>query len=199
MAYTTAQKVASLINISATAILSDWIEWAQGLIELRTGIKYEEIAVQDELYDGSGNEELILKNFPITEVTKVEYFDEDNSEEWEELDSDYYKVYLDEGRIKFYDPDGDILDVTCFEEGMQNWRINYKHGYTTTPTEIELLATLIVADLYYKSVNHPSVVSSEHIGDYSVGYDNKSSIPIPEIIEKIFSQIGFTKTFIRGI
>jgi hypothetical protein len=199
MAYTTAQKVADLIGVSSTLIKADWITWSQGYVESRTGQKYSETTVTEELYDGTGNDELVLKNFPLTEVTKIEYFDEDESEEWEELEADYYKVYNDDGIIKFYDPDGDIEEIVCFEEGMLNWRVSYKYGHASTPAIIEFLTSLLTADLYFKSAGKPSVVSSESIGDYSIGYDSKTSIPIPELIEKIFAEVGISKTYIRGI
>lgn len=197
MGYTTAQKVADLIGLSSsTAIKSDWLTWADSYIETMTGQTFSETTVTDEYYDGSDLKELILKGHPITSMTKVEYRDED--EDWVEVDLEYIKTYSDEGIIKLYDVQSD-LEIDVFEEGIQNWRISYKYGYASTPKKVEFLATLVTADLYYKSVGRQSVISSEHIGDYSVSFGNNSVIAIPELISQLIRELKVNNNIIRGI
>lgn len=197
MSYTTAQKVADLIGLaSATAIKSDWLTYADAYIELMTGQCYNETTVTNKLYDGSGCKELILKDYPITAITKLEYCDAD--EDWVEITSEYYRLYEEEGILKLYDIDSD-LDISLFEEGIQNWRVTYKKGFTSVPKSVEFLANLVVADMYYKSVGKQSVISSEHIGDYSVSFGNNSAIPIPELISQLIRELKIKKVIVRGI
>jgi hypothetical protein len=88
--YTSASKVADLLGISSALIKSDWLNWADAEVDSRTGKSFTEQTVSNELYDGSGIDELILKNYPITSMTKVEYLSiQTPTEVWYELTSTY--------------------------------------------------------------------------------------------------------------
>jgi len=191
--YTTAQKVADLLGLSvSTVIKSDWLNWADAQVESRTRKKFTEVTISNELYDGSGSEELILKNYPITSITKVEYLSiQTPTEVWYELTSPYFRAYKDEGILKLVEDLTGVVDISCFEKGVQNWRITYKYGYAAVPAIIELLASLLVAELYYKSTDESAVVSSEKIGDYSIGYSTSGETvtSIPKLIDIIINDI----------
>lgn len=205
--YTTKENVVSLIGKSdPNIILDDWMDWADAEVESRTGKLYKEIEVSDEKYDGSGNDELLLNEYPIIEVIKVEYlYQYQPAEIWTELDSKYYRLYEDEGVLKLTPDLSGLSDINEFEEGVQNWRIGYKYGTVDVPKIVELLATLLVAELYYKSVTggeSSGTVKSEKIGDYAISYDvtgEEKVTNIPKLIAEIVEKIKQSDTYYEVI
>ncbi len=91
----------------------------------------------DEYYDGDGTNTLVLKQFPITEVSKIEEYwglDANNEETWTELTQGiYYQRLLIVDKVKI------VLDGYVFARGHQNYKITYTAGYdsTTLPKEIQ--------------------------------------------------------------
>jgi len=200
--YTTAQKVADLIGATVGDIKADWLDWADAQLELRTGKKFSEVTVTGELYDGSGKNELILDYYPVTSITKVEYLVEQTPiEVWAELSSVYYRLYAKEGIIKLVEDLTGLCDISTFERGVQNWKITYKYGATAVPKIVELLASLLVAELYYKSTGESATLASEKIGDYSISYNTgeETVTSIPKLIDMIVSQLKNTDFKIVGL
>ena len=200
--YTTNGKVANLLGLAdETVIKSDWIEWAEAELELRVGKSFDETIVTNEVYDGSGIDEMILNKYPITGVSKVEYLTAYHPiEVWEELSSIYYRLYAKEGIVKLVPDLSGCTDISSFGVGVQNWRFNYKYGYTSVPKEVELLASLLVVELYYKSTGQSDTISKEKIGDYSSEYgseDNTTSIS--DLIDVIIQNIKKGKFTVKVI
>ena len=101
----------------------------------------------EELYDGTGTNFLVLNQFPVTAVTKIEEYDgldSDNEEVWKELIvGDDYSRKIIKDEVKLY------LDGRTFCEGIQNYRITYTAGYTTVPAEIQMVCKKLFK-LYYE-------------------------------------------------
>ena len=192
--YTTAQKVANLLGICSTLIKPDWIVWADSQVESRLGKTYSEVTVVEEPYDGTDTDILVLDKSPITSVTKVEYLqDYTPLPVWYELIPTYWRLYAPAGYIRLIpDLTGTLIEIGCFEEGVQNWRVSYKYGYAIVPKLVELLATLMVAEMYNISTTGVSgSVTSETIGSYSVSFGSHSSetIGISPLIERVTAMI----------
>jgi len=201
--YTTKTKVAYLLNISEELIQDEWLEWAEAEVEEKTQKIFHEIVVTNKLYDGPGSDELILDEYPITTVTKVEYLTQyQPTEVWEELDDAYYRLYTKNGIIKLTPDLSGLSDIDEFEEGVQNIRISYKYGYTIVPKLVEFLATLLTAQKYQiYTTGGSGTISSEKIGDYSVSYDTAGDgeVKIADIIKDIVSQIKKTNFECRTV
>src|SRR5689334_20039722 len=131
MAYTTAQKIADLLGVDVSEIPAAYVTYADAMVENVLGRSFNEVTVTNELYDGSGTKELVLNNYPITTVTKLEW--EDENRVWHELSGtapdDEYVVYKDEGILKLkLLPGSDWFSLAdkreaTFECGTLNWRV----------------------------------------------------------------------------
>jgi len=132
------------------------------------GRRFKKTTYTDELIDGNGTQMLFTPQMPIISITSIYrhyVFTDDDL-----YDSDYYKVYLNEGYI--YRNAGWIL-------GMQNIKITYIAGYDFDtdgiPPELENICNTLVS-MKYESVSKMGI-KSEKIGQYSVTYLNEELPP----------------------
>jgi len=205
--YTSAEKIAALLNIDEDDVAESTVTHACSLVDNTLGTSFGEVTITDELYDGSGCDSLILNNFPVSAVTKVEWEDADRV--WHELDEEEFVLYADTGIIKLkLLPNSDWFSLVdyhneaVFEEGTLNWRISYSYGDDSIPSLIELLATLFGAQLYCVQRGLTDEVSSERIGDYSIAYNSssESTVKISKLIEQIVSNYEGGNSFdVRAI
>jgi len=200
--YTTKTKVAYLLGVEESVIQDEWIQWSEEELEERTQKAFREITVTNKCYDGSGSDELILDEYPITEVTKIEYlYQYQPTEIWYLLAAQYYKLYTKNGIVKLTPDLSGLTDIDAFEEGVQNIRITYKYGYTVVPKIVELLATLLTAQKYQIYLDQvDGTISSERIGDYSVNFAvGNAEVKISDLIDKLVDQIKKTKFECRAL
>jgi hypothetical protein len=200
--YTTKTKVAYLLGVEESVIQDEWLEWAEEELEERTQKVFREITVTNKRYDGTGSDELILDEYPITAITKIEYlYQYQPTEVWLELASTYYRLYTKNGIIKLTPDLSGLTDIDAFEEGVQNIRITYKYGYTVVPKIVELLATLLTAQKYQIYLDQvDGTISSERIGDYSVNFAvGNAEVKISDLIDKLVDQIKKTKFECRAL
>lgn len=161
---TTTAKVKTLLGItSATndALIDQLVMWATDFIEGYTNRTFKEATYSNEIYDGgepnqSGGfrNKLMLKNFPVSAVSVVEYMSGSYSAPtWNTLSADYWVLYGDEGYIQSL--------AGNFARGFKNYRTSYTAGYKidftneltsthTLPFDITMLATQLVAKIYDK-------------------------------------------------
>lgn len=100
-----------------------------------------------EIYNGSGCNELMLRQTPVTAVTTIEYYEGyDSGEDWYALTlgTDY------ERKIIPTQANSVILDGYEFVEGVQNYRVTYTAGYSTVPADIQQACKELVA-LYWNA------------------------------------------------
>lgn len=154
MSYTTAQKVADFTGggVKATDIKTEWLEWADALIEEYCGTAFDGTTTYtDETYDGNGTDTLVLRHRPVVSVSSVKISDT-------ALSSSAYKVYDWGIRLnnspgvatslpyQLLSPDGVTGDLR-FPKGTQNIKVTYTAGRSTVPKEVEMAATMIVSKI----------------------------------------------------
>jgi hypothetical protein len=87
----------------------------------------------DELYDGSGCNRLILRQFPVICVTSIQEYggiDSGNTEDWDTLveHTNYNRLIIPTSAYEV------ILDGYNFLKSYQNYKVTYYAGYTTGAT-----------------------------------------------------------------
>src|SRR3990167_3131869 len=88
-------------------------------------------ASYSEKYDGDGKTKLVLRQFPVTEITTLEVYDglaSDDSETWDTWvqGADYDRLVIDVDGVSIY------IDGATFQKGTQNIRVTYVAGYAST-------------------------------------------------------------------
>jgi hypothetical protein len=117
--------------------------------------RFKETTYTNEIYDGdSFRNYLQLKQYPIIELIKIEYKENDV---WKEYNPRDYEKY--ESMIYFYYP----------QPGKKNIRISYKAGYKDIPYDLEMLATKLVARIFEK--RKAEGLKSESLGEARVDFD----------------------------
>ena len=83
-----------------------------------------------EYYDGSDRSVLVLDSFPVTAITSISYWD---GSDWVALTTDDYNDLRIKNQSSVY------LDGYVFTKGTMNYKVVYTAGYTTIPTDIQLV------------------------------------------------------------
>jgi len=208
--YTTASLVEAEIRAdtafssSTTPTLSSvnsWITEESKIIELRSGQVFGSTAVTSTLYDYDGSGIFRFPKTPIISVTNFEYnvYSPNLTSSWISLEEGVgknYLLYSDEGEAEF------IGGTTATHKvwpvaGRQRFRLTYTHGYTTTPAEIQKLATLMVAKRVIMSlINNQGNTEGGDIQVGTIRVSDPSNYSISFIksinneIDTLFSQIG---------
>jgi len=206
--YTSKQKVADMLHICVDEVTDEMMAYGDAMVNTVANRQFYKFTVT-ELQDGSDCDEIVLNNYPILEITKVEW--EDANRVWHELTAPEYVVYKDCGtlRLKLL-PNSDwwsIVDYhimgsgeAVWEQGIANWRFTYSYGFEEVPAIIEVLAALFAAQAYCLQVGHNDEISSESIGDYSVSYakDAQVNVKIGAVIKEIVSKVANSKYYIKA-
>lgn len=137
-------------------------------VEGKTQIRFKSTVYTYERYDGTGNDELVLNNFPIIIPPSV-LIDKnttgDSSEDWEAVDADDFWVD---------DKTGIITGTIPFYRGKQNYRITYTAGYATIPYDIQFLAMSLID--HFLKLKKGSGIKSESLGDHSITFEGILSV-----------------------
>lgn len=164
-----AETLAGTVSGSVTVEMQEVInEWINANIK-QTG--FEESELVEEFYDirKSGQNELILKNFPVTELDEIINGVQCSAPETLVLNTDFV-LDSDTGIIQ-------LLGYKKFIQGFNAVKASYKYGYEQVPSLIVQIATLMAAKwAKIKSQAIPvgegdEVLKSTRIGDYSESYD----------------------------
>lgn len=116
-----------------------------------------------EILNGSGTDELVLKQRPINSLTSLEYRGTSlNSDNWTTLNSNYY-FYTDEET-------SGVLKLLFKAAGRwDRWRVTYNAGYTTIPSDLaEACASL--ATYYVNNADSQVQVRSKQEGQRRIDY-----------------------------
>ena len=145
--------------------INDWID-----ANIRsTGFGESELVEQYYDIKKIGQNELILKNFPVTELSEI--IEGTNTQ---------ISDTLVENTDFVLDNDTGIIQLLCnkaFRKGFNIVKVKYKYGFTSVPQLIIQIATLMAAKwAKLRSQTIPvgdggEVVKSVRIGDYSESYD----------------------------
>ena len=146
---------------------------------------FQKTVYTNEVYDGNGTPNLLLKNYPVVSGTTftLEVRDSvDNQSSFSAIASEDYFIKESSGIINY------ISGV--FEKLPQHYRITYTAGYdydTATKTlisvnlgDLEYAVWKLCAVMYYQRSNSGDI-ASESIGDYSVTY-MKEVMTDPEVM-----------------
>lgn len=174
-ALTTLARVKIFLGISSDTydgLFIMLINQATEYIENYTHRLMKEATRTEEVYDGTGGESIVLRNFPVTAFTKLEYNGSgDGSEDWVEFDStDYY--WETDGRL--------ILVGGKFSKKPKGYRATYTAGYKidfdneantvlhTLPAGLEMACLRLISALF--NSRRAAGIQSETLGDQSVTY-----------------------------
>lgn len=216
--YTTATLIEAEIRASAVFSTSseptldqvnNWIEEESKVIEVKSGMIFSSTAVTSEYHDYNNTGENIFRfpHSPLLSVDKIEYNVHSNNvaASWVELETGRgynYLEYLDEGEIEFIG--GNLATNKTYPQyGKQRLRVGYTYGYSTTPLDVQKLATLLVSKrvintLLTSQANteggsiQVGTIRVSDPGNYSVGYIQNLS----NDITNLYNDIGQSfKTF----
>lgn len=140
-----------------------------------------------DIVDGGGDA-VVLKNFPIASVSKIEYYeglDENNQEIWTTMQAgiDYDRIVIVNNSVVY-------LDNGLFPDGENNIKITYSAGYTIVPYEIQLACKELVMLTYNKVRGKTLGLSSVNLSSGAssgTSYNNNAE-------NKILSSIRFYRT-----
>ena len=138
--------------------LEDTINRATDVIDKYCNRTFKSTTYTNEYYDGTGGKYLFLKNFPITVLTSVEYYDRISAQVTSELTEDTdYIAYYDEG----------MLYSNGWTSGRKNIRVTYTAGYSSADMpQAVVLACLKLCSTEISNRGREGL-SSERIGNYS--------------------------------
>ena len=153
---------ASLISDDQLKVINDWI-----IANIKNS-GFEESALVTEYYDikRTGQKELILKNFPISEVYEIIDNSQNNTLV---LESSSYVVDSESGIIQLLEC-GKLKEFTC---GFNSVKVTYKYGFISVPEIIKSIANLMLAKWckIKESQSDADGLKSIKIGDYSESFD----------------------------
>lgn len=111
------------------------INQATRMIENYCDCHFAQTTYTDELYDGHGGNELVLRNKPLISVTSLAYRNvPDNEAQFTTVATTDYFINYESGVIKYLVP---------FTAYFDRWKITYVAGYATIPEDVaEACATL---------------------------------------------------------
>lgn len=143
-----------------------------------------------EYYDSTYSEQLILRQYPVINLTTIEARDTTLN------DSSFNTVVSD---MYFTDTNAGIIDaVSQFWGKYDQWRVTYRAGYATIPYDLaEACATLAS----YLAVNDPSQtagIARKREGAREIQYGNARFVtPDTSGAEVLFTELGILPTLQR--
>lgn len=151
----------SISNANEDAYLQTLANDVEQRVKTFLGRDLETQTYTEEKHDGDGTKELLLDQYPVTSVTKLEFYhglNSNGSENWEEQvqNDEYERLVISKSGVSI------ILDGLTFPKGSRNVRVTYVAGYATIPYDIQMGCKELFK-LYY----------NESRGEYGLG---KSSV-----------------------
>ncbi len=179
-ALTTVDKAKGIIGISDDDVSQDslielFINAASDKIETFCKRIFGITEYTNEKYSGHYDEYLIIRQFPIIEVTSLKINDI-------EVDINNYDIMSEHGML---------FNGCRWPQGERNISIDYKAGYvlpkdssedtpSNLPAAIETACLFLVKSLFNDDINK----ESERIGDYSVTY-SRSQSQLPNVVKSL--------------
>lgn len=135
----------------------------------------------DEVYDGSGIEQLLVKNYPLTAVSAVKFG-------WTNpvtLDATIYK-FESAGIIT-------LINGGAFTASPRYWSVSYTAGYTdaAAPGDLKLALTELAAFFYRRKANQRIGMTSKSVG----GQVTESYGDIPPDIKEVLDRYSRKEIF----
>ena len=120
----------------------------------------------EEYFDSNNDQELMLRNYPVRTLLKIEYNSRTQDDPlWVEIEPSRYVTYWDSGIVHVYGK---------YPIGLkQNIKVIYNGGYDKAPADIEMVATELVAKFFEKRKAQGK--SSESLGGARIDWINELS------------------------
>ena len=179
-ALTTAARFKSYIKKTTNeddTLIEILIDVVSDFIEKYCDRRFLQTAYTNEVYDGQGSPQMLLKNYPISTTASFQLDERDtdlNESNWSSVDTKLYHIDYNAGIIELID------DV--FREVPRKYQITFTAGYVfkndAAPLvtlesvglgDLEYAVWTLINDIY-KDAKKVSGVKSESIGNYSVSY-----------------------------
>lgn len=167
--YTTVAKVENYllteIDPSFESQVTAWIEGVSRMMERMTGREFSADATGSaRYYDGRGADTLLIDD--ALEVSAVEVGD---------FYGENFAAITD--FVKKGTPIRKLIRKGVFDEGHENVKVTAKWGYpATTPPDIELCCTILVAGIINNQNKGKQAVKSEKLGEYQVTYHDEKGL-----------------------
>lgn len=138
--YITKAEVKSYLNITDTntdSLIDTLIAQVEAVVEADKCQRTFGSSVFTEYIDGDGTDTIMVKNYPIIELTSIH----------DDLDREYGAAsLLDNDNMAVYDEYGKIVYVNgIFMQGNKNVKVVYRGGYATIPSDLKLALIKTVA------------------------------------------------------
>ena len=193
-----------ITSTSYDTLLTTLINSATEFVERYCDRRFKQTTYTNEVYDGTGTDEMLLKNYPVTTFTSLQERDNiENINSWTSLDSEDYFVKLNQGIIIYvgaidinWQP-YDYSQKGVFSKYPQHYRTTYIAGYNfDAKNGTSFLEDINMGDLeyavwkliatFYNNRKGSNNIQSESIGEYSVTF--RKEVAMDEEIKQILEQ-----------
>ncbi len=183
MSVITLENTKIFLGISGTsenASLQQIIDAVHDFVKKYTNRIIEEAIYTEELYDGSGGVALLLKNFPIIEITEI-LVDTEEIDERSDVDEEGW--YIKDAEC------GIVYNNEGWTRGRGNIQVTYSAGYSSTTLPKDLQYAYYSLTSYFRNLKGKSGILSENLGSYgytiATGLNNMlGELTIPDVIVK---------------
>lgn len=163
------------------------INQATGIIERWCGKSpdqhFASTTYTDEEYDGTGTDQLILRNRPVTSITSFQSrSSSQNISDWDSFDTEDY--FTDTASLA-----SGVVDLTYgLGVGYNRYRISYVAGYTTIPADLAEACAMLAAYLVENPTSGAGVKSKTQ-GPKKIEYFDSS-----QTASSLIEQLGLADT-----
>lgn len=189
-ALTTLADVKETLGITGTSqdnLLIRKINQATEMIIGYCNRRFDEQTNVVEYYDGRIEQQLLLRNRPVTTTTTFQIQARDTSLN----DNDFTTVPTDE---YFLDREAGVVDgVASFVGNYDRWKVTYSYGYATIPSDIAEACVALAGYLYDNNPADANVQSKEE-GTRKITY---AATKAGGSMEDTFVQLGIKTTLDR--
>jgi hypothetical protein len=172
MSYTTKAKVENLlggITIPASYDITTLIAWVKAFIDKYCGKTFE-AASDTQYYDGNGRDEIITNSFVGTPVVTLLKTDGSTERVLTVSDSGDIITGPYNSTEKYLLKTTRVGYLSCFPNRQKCLKVVATFGASTTiPTDVEMAATQLVAELYAQKTNRGKL-TEVMLGDYKEVY-----------------------------
>lgn len=156
------------------AVIEDLINECSDWIESKINRQLKDSAPVTEYYNGASNGKVLMRKYPVNSITSVAYASGT-------LDAPTWNV-LPASSSYVLDEYSGILNVEPMYTGSSNYRIIYRGGFTTVPSDLVLACKKMVAKEYLR--RNSEGAKGEQIGDASASWDEDIDPSVTKILNR---------------
>lgn len=141
--------------------LEDLINECSDMIERYVDRSLKDSGAVTEYYNGNINGKIFVRKYPVNSVTSVAYASGT-------LDAPTWNI-LPASTGYVLDQFSGVLNVANMYQGIRNYQLIYRGGFTTVPSDIVRACKICVADAY----NHSDGTVNESVGGASASWETE--------------------------